>query len=978
MNRARRSAPALYTIPAGVPFVDALAAGIRCRLGGGPEDLAGVTVLLPTRRACRSLGEAFLRLNQGRPLLLPRLSPIGDIDEDELALAGWDAETPGGLEVPPAISGLRRQLLLSRLVIADRERDPTPEQAARLAAELARLLDQVDTERLSFAGLAALAPEAFADHWRTTLEFLKIVSERWPEVLAAEGCLDPARRRNLLLDAQAEAWRRRPPEGPVIAAGSTGSIPATADLLGVVAHLPEGCVVLPGLDREADGATVEAVGPSHPQYGMVRLLAHLGAQAEAVGDWPHPGIEGSPVERARLINQALRPAAAISGARSDEVPPVALDGVERIDCPTPREEAGVIALVMRRTLEHPEDGRTAALITPDRALARRVAAELGRWGVEIDDSAGIELSRTPPGAFLGLIARMAEADFAPVPLLAALKHPLAAGGMARREFLERVRSLESAVLRGPRPAPGVAGLGDGGPLLEALETAVRPFAEVLARPAAPLGELLAAHVAAAEALAASDTEPGPERLWAGEAGEAVAGFVAELNDAAEVLEAVGGAAYPALFETLIAGRVVRPRYGRHPRLHIWGLLEARLQHADVVILGGLNEGAWPPQAEAGPWMSRPMMEAFGLPPPERRIGLAGHDFTQAFSAPRVVMTRSQRVAGTPTVPSRWLLRLANRLAGSALETVMAPHDDWLGWYYRLDDADYRPAPPPQPRPPLAARPRSLSVSRIETWIRDPYTIHARNILGLEPLEPIDADPGAAERGTIVHRILERFVRDHPGELPANALERLLAIGEEVFSDLMAWPGVRAFWWPRFRRIARWFVDFEGDRRRRGYAPAATEAGGRLEVAAPGGTFTLTGRADRIDRLAGGGLAIVDYKTGQPPSKKQVESGLTPQLPLEAAIAMAGGFEGVPAGTVDELLYVRLSGGREPGTGKPLDIDVAEVAADALAGLERLVAAFDDPDMPYRSRPRPMFLSRFADYDHLARVKEWAAASGEDS
>ena len=981
--------PNVFTISAGTSFVDALAAGILERAGDDPQELPRLLVLLPARRACRALREAFLRCREGRALLLPRLVPLGDLDEDELAIAeagevALGGTAAGNLDAPPAVSALRRRLLLTRLVLGLDREGTTPDQAARLAEELARLLDQVRTERVSFEGLADLVPEDYADHWQRTLDFLKIITENWPAILAEEGCVDAAERRNMVLEAQARAWRDKPPSHAVIAAGSTGSIPATADLLGVVAGLPRGCVVLPGLDTDADAETWEEIGRqlTHPQNGLARLLRRLGVERREVAEWKVASVASAPAARAAFMNGALSPANA-PGAGAPL--PGALDGVTRIDCPGPREEAGVVAMVMRQALETP--GHTAALVTPDRGLARRVAAELRRWEVEVDDSAGLPLAQTPPGAFLRLTARMAAEDFAPVPLLAALKHPLAGLGMAPARLRSAVRRLEIDALRGPRPAAGLAGLGRAldakasrhETLLAALEAAAQPCAKALRTKKATFRELLEAHLKMTELLAATDTENGARRLWAGEAGEAAATFIAELGESSSILGALPGFDYAALLDVLMAGRVVRPRHGRHPRLQIWGLLEARLQHADVIILASLNEGTWPPEAEANPWMSRPMLDAFGLPPPERHIGLTAHDFVQALAAPTVVLTRATRVEGTPTVPSRWLLRLENLLAGHGLKDALDAREPRLAWLGELDApaaSDPGPMPPPSPRPPLESRPRELSVTRVETWIRDAYAIYAERILDLKPLDPLDADPGAAERGTIVHKALERFQNAHPGLLPDDAYDKLLEIGEEVFGGYIGRPGVRAFWWPRFQRVARWFVDFERERRAGGLIPLAAEVDGRLEIPGPGGTFVLKARADRVDRDDDGGLAIVDYKTGQAPSWPQVTSGLVPQLPLEAVIAARGGFEGVPEGAVGQLAYVSLPGGREPGQFKAFPKDIDEAAGEALAGLERLVAAYDDPATPYRSRARPMFESRYDTYDHLARVREWLALGRE--
>ncbi len=983
----------VYTIPPGMPFVDTLAAGILERAGPAPEALTDVTVLLPTRRACRSLGDAFLRLSGGRPMLLPVMTPLGDLDAEELELSQWEDEGALGLsaDLPPAVSGLRRQLLLTRLVFAFEERalDGTrasPEQAAGLAAELARLIDQVETERLDFGALENLVPFEKPRHWEKVLEFLSIATEMWPAVLAEEAGIDPSRRRNLLLETQAKVWRDTPPRGPVIAAGSTGTIPATADLLEVVAELDQGAVVLPGLDRSLDDASWQAVDVTHPQYGVVRLLVRLGVSRADVMDWVG---NGKAPARVGLLSEALRPAPMTHLWAEAEAPPVdAIEGLSRIDCPSPREEAGAIALMMREVLETP--GQTAALVTPDRRLARRVAAELGRWGVEVDDTAGCPLAETPPGIFLRLAADCLASDVAPVPLLSLLGHPLAAGGEEPAAFRARTRRLNVHVLRGPRPAPGFEGLArtadmaatgtsedltDLAAWIKGLDEMARPFARLLAKKGVLLGDLLAAHVAFAEALAATAAEPGMTRLWVGDDGESLAAFVAEVLETGHDFPPIKGADYPGLLTALMTGRVVRPRFGRHPRLAIWGLLEARLQQADLLILASLNEGTWPPEVKTGPWMSRPMQKTFGLPLPERRVGLSAHDFAQAAAAPRVVLTRAVRVDGTPTLPSRWLMRLDNLLGGHGMALPSA--GKYLEWADKLDESIKQGSlAPPRPAPPLEARPNRLSVTRVETWIRDPYALYAEQVLGLRPFDPLDADPGAAERGSIIHAALERFVAAYPDALPDDALTRLIDIGRDMFGDTLARPGVRAFWWPRFRRIADWFVDHERRRREESVSPAAVEVSGRLELPVSGCTFTLTAKADRIDRLPCGGLAIVDYKTGIAPTAKQVRTGLAPQLSLEGAMVAAGAFDGLAAGTAADLVYLRLSGGRVVGEVRAMGDETPEVCRDALEGLKRRVAAYWNPDVPYLSRPRPMFAGRFSDYDHLARVLEWSVG-GED-
>ena len=1010
-------APGLYSIPAHRPFLDDLAAAILDQVSASSDPLAlsRITVLLPTRRACRAMQDGFQRLSDGAGLILPRLVPIGDIDEDELLLT--DAPGADGVadeNLPPAMPELRRRLLLAeelRARFADGDAPMAVDQAVELAAELGRLLDQVQTERLDFSAIDRLVPDDYAEHWQHTLSFLRLLTETWPERLATEAAVDPAQRRNLVLAARLEAWRTRPPADPVIAAGSTGSIPATADLLALIADLPSGFVVLPGLDRVLGEEAWRALDATHPQFGLHQLLDRLGRTRAEVGEWPSSGAheDGAGPARLRLVSEALRPAATTESWRDERgtVDADALSGVTLIEAREPHEEAGAIALALREVLEVPDN--TAALVTPDRGLARRVAAALNRWDIVIDDSAGTPLLDTPAGAFLRAVVRMVHEDFSPVALLSSLKHPLAAGGMPTVTFRTVVRALERIVLRGPRPVPGVEGLRAAAlrvresqnssdrkllaepetwetifKLIDLLDTAAAPLAEIWAVRETGLPALIGGHVALAEALAASDGEAGAVRLWAGEDGEALAGFVAELATHGAGTGAIPPDRYAALFDALLAGRVVRPRFGAHPRLSILGPLEARLQRHDVMVLAGLNEGIWPGEADVDPWMSRPMRADFGLAPPERRIGLSAHDFVQGFCARTVVLSRSERVEGAPAVPSRWLTRLdvaAEALAVSGGAQMRARGDAYLDWWRELQSAGVgmcvdagvgQAGGRPRPVPPVEARPRSLSVTQIETWMRDPYSIYAREVLQLEALPPLDQTVDAATYGTLIHRVFDRFLQAYPeGPLPADAQDRLLETGEDVLGPYHSLPAVWMFWWPRFTRMADWFLTTEASRRA-GLVRTYAEVRGRMVIDTPGKPFVLRARADRIDELAGGGLAVIDFKTGAPPSKKEVAAGFAPQLSLEAAILARGGFEGVPAGDIRELAFWRLSGGREAGKVHPAADDPSGIAQEAYDGLRALVEKFDDPTTAYEARPGPKQAPKYSDYEHLARVREWAS------
>lgn len=1012
-----RRGPRLFTIPPSASFVavlaDALLDGVLVEgfaPRGDPMRLASATVFLPTRRAGRLLAEA-LRARMGAGVtLLPRIVPVGDVDEDALAFA--EAFT----DPPRAVPTATRRLALASLVRAWRRalagHDGRVAVAAgpgaefALADELARLIDEMAAQEVPWERLDALVPGEHDRYWDMALDFLKIARDFWPAFLEAEGRVDASVRRDRLIAAEAERLAGLADGGPVIAAGSTGSMPATARLLATVAHLPRGCVVLPGLDLHLDARSWEALtdeeagAPSHPQYGLALLLKrHMRVGREAVRELAPPGPHG----RERLLSEALRPVASTEAwaSLSERLDAAAIDaalaGASVIEAEDAREEALALALALREVLEVP--GRTGALITPDRDLARRVAAELLRFEVAIDDSAGEPLSESGPGRFARLVADACRDGLAPLPLSALLRHPLARFGLERAALDAGADALEMMVLRGPRPAAGAQGLLDAvagfapgdfhprdpragiGEERRALAGALaRQIADALAPLLAlgagehPFATLLEAHRATIAAAWSGPDAASPNDEAA----------LAELARAFETLAegaahapAMTLADYAAALVLLLASQPVRPPLLPGARLRILGPLEARLVAVDRVVLAGLVEGTWPNAVRADPWLSRPMRAALGLEAPERRIGLSAHDFAQGCGAPELVLSYPRKLGGAPTVPSRFLQRLAAVSGEARWRAAVARGDRFrrLAGFIEEEPPAARIARP-EPAPPLELRPRQLSVTEIETWLRDPYTIYARHVLRLAPLDGLDEAPGAGERGSAIHDALGTFAQAFPEALPEEAEAALLAFGRRAFASLERFPAEHALWWARFERLVPRLVGWERARRARTRRVFA-EQYGRLKLA--GGRFTLTGRADRIEQLAEGGLAILDFKTGTVPTAKQTAVHYSPQLPLEAAMAAAGCFPDVPGEDAAALVYVRLGTSEvKEVSATDRDTTAAGLAADTLARLQTLIAAFENPARGYASLARPMFGGRFGDYGHLARAKEWSTGGeGEE-
>ncbi|NOX73875.1 MAG: double-strand break repair protein AddB [Alphaproteobacteria bacterium] len=976
--------PRCFALPLGCDFSQAFLAGLHARLKGQPpEAMAKVEVFVNTRRTERRMLEL---LQQGPAGFVPRIRVITDLARDPMVSAG----------IPPAISPLRRRLELAQTIAAllDREPDLAPRAATYdLADALAGLMDEMHGEGITTEALKAIdIAESHAAHWGQSLKFLNILAGYFGDT----GEPDTETRQRLVVEQLARDWAENPPDHPVLVAGSTGSRGATALFMQSVAKLPQGAVILPGYDLDMPEHVVaalqdEAATGDHPQAGLVKFVTSLGLDPTALARWSET-VPNHPARNA-LVSLALRPAP-VTDQWLSEGPKLggmaaATTSMALMNAASPRHEALAIALRLRAAAEN---GQTATLITPDRQLTRQVTAALQRWDIVPDDSAGRPLALTPPGVFLRLVSGLFVERLTAETLLILLKHPLTNTGggdkATRNTHLLRSRELELDKLRGGAPFPDFdvisswAGARKNDTDAVAWAAWLRDCFALLAGAAdKPLAEHLALHRRLAEKLAAGpDDTPETSQLWLKDAGIEAAKLFAELEDNADAGGVMSAVEYVALFRAVMNKAEVRETFTAHPHITIWGTLEARVQGADLVILGGLNDGIWPAAPAPDPWLSRPMRQQAGLLLPERRIGLSAHDFQQAIAAPEVVLSRAVRDADAPTVTSRWLIRLTNLLTGlgddgvQALAGMEARGQHWLDLAEALEvpKVQLDPEKRPSPRPPIKARPARLSVTQIKTLIRDPYAIYARKVLGLNRLDPIRREPDALLRGQVLHEVLEEFIKTTIEALPGDAAGQLLAVAETVFETQAPWPATRRLWLARLGRVAEWFVEHEHARRKRGL-PVAFEKWGSVDLGEP--EFNLFGMADRIDSTPDGRLVIYDYKTGAVPSKGQIEH-FDKQLPLEGAMAQRGGFEGLEPADIAGLEYIGLGGG---GVIAALEIDDGQIDA-AWEGLRDLIRAYQRPETGYTARARMEKRTDVSDYDHLSRLGEWQdsdLAEGED-
>ena len=1033
--------PHVFTIPSSVNFLatfaEQLIAGDIVDAIKPPLDplaLASATIYVPTRRAARALREELIRKLAGPALLLPKIVPLGHMESIETSLL---FETDGPVEgVPDAMTPIERRLILMQLVhkwavqlgtaitryengaIQTDGREPllvaqAPAQAWHLAGDLAALIDEMIVEDADWKKLEHLAPENFDLYWLITIDFLKIASQMWPQIRQERGLIDAAMRQRLLVDHEIVRLQNADPRHPVIAVGSTGTNRATARLLAAIARLENGAVVLPGLDKTLDdeawalidGDKARKIEPSagHPQAALHRLLPILQIERRAVFERGTP--DAALATRMQLLTEAFRPAdttdrwpAFLQALKPADLAQ-ALDDMTMIIAADEREEALTLALCMRKAL-HDNADTTIALVTPDRALARRVQAELKRWKIDIDDSGGEPLASSPYGVLARLSLACADEPCMPVEWLALLAHPLVRLGYARADLEKLTGLLEIGVLRGvsslrDRPLemveaarlaaadhyahPACKRISDGqweelAGLVTRLCTALAPLHELPAQ--APLAECIARHRACLTALV---SQGAGEAAYFDESFDSFEQVFGEIALKAQAEPLFRRTDYAALADFIMREAIVRGPARAHPRLKILGLLEARLIQADLMIVAGLDETIWPPQVETGAFLNRPMRAELGLTPPERRIGQTAHDFVQALGTRHVIISRATKRGGAPTVPSRFLQRF-EALVGEAFAPAHRKGDALLDLARRLDrPAVSRALGRPEPRPDLELRPASLSITEIETLRRDPYAIYARHILKILPLEDLGALPGAREAGTQLHDIFSDFVQRHEkGALPPSARDDLLALAQEKLADLMEDPNYRAFNWPRIEMGLYEWLKWE-EARRAELVESKVELSGKLSITLEDQSiFILRGKADRIDLTKSGEADIIDYKSGSISTKEMIKVGFAPQLPLEVKMVESGAFKIFGKMPVRDAMHIKI-GSKDPI--KPESIakpgDFRDVVESNFVGMQVLLNQFRKADTPYLARPLPQYASRFGRYDHLARVKEWSAGAGDE-
>lgn len=980
----------LYYTPPGYSSIQLLADYIAQETKNAPLSMAKAVIFLPNRRSCRFLQAALLeKTPSAAAILLPRILSIPDLNIDtpiQGLLPNFLATHPW----KPALSKTRREFLLARLIQQGgftAVGSHNVRHSLRLARSLVGFLEETINFQTNLTELENIVDSDYAEHWQKTLVFLNIIRQAWPQILADEGAINPEELHQQALASLCHLWRAVPPADPVIAVGITHTDPLILQLLSVIARLPKGVILFPAIDLLASPGLPQEIrqDPTHPQYKILKIMAYLKQDIALMQPWPSappiPHAEG----RHQLLHLAMRPSALIGDwyHETNYIPATSLENIQLIECPGLREESQVVALILRAALENPDHHRIA-LITPDRRLALQVAIELKRWHIDIDDSAGQFLHQTVIGKYLRLTAQMFNPNQKTASFLAALKHPFSHAGRNRHMFLTIIRQIEIKFLRQNFPA-NLAMLLERCrekkeyrrllPLLTLLHQQSAAFAELFKEPLVSFKKLVKIHCAFAEWLASTPEQAGTSLLWKNEEGETAAQVIADILEADQNDLLIAPEQYADILTDFLQEKTIYPKIGFNPRLFLWGVLEAQLQQADVVVLAGLNEEKWPPTIPSNPWLNSRFRQQLGLPPSEEMIGASAFDFIQNCYARKVYLTRSIKMDGTPTRPSRFIQRL-QALAKTRFGMDI-PKGDWLNWQHQLiEPVTAVKIPRPHPCPVLEQRPLKIAATDMEILLRNPYEFYTKRILGLKPLLGLRMDPQARTRGILIHHILYEFNRLYPQQLPKAAEKRFYELAQDSFAPYLKNPQIWAFWWLPFQPVLAWLWQTEYENRPT-IKQVFGESEGSIILSLGNQSLTLHARADRIDWLNNDQLRIIDYKTGKIPSKTQIIEGDACQLPIELLIAEAGAFKSIPSKKVQELTFYQLGSQFKNDPMMSLNPHALQIRENLTAKLHQtLNYYYNVPTSTYEFPVNQVDSALLLPYQHLARFDSWNAGSQE--
>jgi ATP-dependent helicase/nuclease subunit B len=929
--------PNLLTVPAGESIAHLSAVHILAR--HTPETLAQAVVFVPNRRSVAVMRDAFAHELDGKATLLPRFIPLADIGDALLGLIGSAAFEI--LEAIPVAMPLAQQryILTQQVAIFERKHRPhvSLDYAMTMADALMELQENIARAGVSItrAQLLDLMPKNYAEHWRDAIEFLAILTDVWPSIEQEMGVITATAHELRVMEALATYWAKQPPAYAVYAVGSTASQSVTAQLLKTIAHMPQGAVILPGIDPTMDAGEWEAIAAGHPLFHLKQFL---------------DGFAIPPANVTPLVNapRSIWLEASVPPAFVPKWPVRILPdhrSLRLIPCAQPEEEVRVISLLLREALENP--AQHVALITPDERLMAQVASHMKRYDITVDRLNAGTLASTQIGSLWAvLLAALMEPE-RQLPLRSLLHHPLMAIDPALRQGLEKGWHGLNRSHAGHLPRHD-ANL-NAHPNYAALAAFVKQIYKLSSQTMSASG-----WVNACRSLL---------EAWVEESGQAHDAVEAEL---AAIAYADGFGAMPIQdFAALLTDRLATPwrdaGLNTHPRIHLLTPVEARLQRFDCVIFANMVDDLWPGMHQPNPWMNLAASESLGLPDVAERVSLMAHDVLMLGSYGEVFLTYPRRAGGSPTTRSRFIERLLTLLASHRIAEADITAAHYASWAQMLYASDvYAPEAPATPRPTGAQRPRRLPVTDIEKLVKDPFHIYAKHVLGLRKLDEIDASPEASDFGSLTHKAAEELSRHWDAEKRPATQSELAQMAQHALRELSERPSIDIFWRARLKNGLHYVNHLEAEHRDALTHVACEE---KIEQSFPltgNEAITLYGRIDRVE-TRNTGITIIDHKTGQPPSQKEILDGRAPQL---LAYSMLLGDR------VEAVQYWAL-----PRLGTQGDITQAEITPEILAQFEAklrsaLLTMLDEAT-PFLARPNGGDDRFGGDYDGISRWDEWA-------
>ncbi len=992
-----------YNIPFSQTFSEVLAANLLHSYKNDDFGLGLITLFLPTARACLAMRDAFLRNSEGSSVIMPKMIPLSEVDENTM-LPFMDHTFA---QIKPPISSLKRDIYLTRLIAQttgiqgkqDKE-NISYDQAAYIAKSLAKLLDDSQHFGVNLEHIQSLARGEHAEHWQPILTFLDIIYQHWPKILDSLQVQDGAAYQDQILRLLSNLWEKQPPQSPIIAAGINRNIPAVHEFLNAIVHHAKGAIIFQGVeqitpeletyfhDHDHDWFS-QAQAQSSPLWVTSSILKHLDVKPQNVQNLAiNTAAKQSHINRAIFLADCLKPVSVFPDF--DDFSTDLLDNFELIECENLIHEAQTIALIMRQQLE--KSGKTAALVTPNRALAQHVTAQLKRWGLNIDDSAGTPLSQTPIGIYLKATAQLACSGIRPKDLMALLKHPFTKMGLPIQDFRSHVRKLDLLL----RSAGNIKGLdaikqailqnshisSNLLNILNEFDVKITPLLQELSKAKASPQILLRKQIEFVQWAASDETSSGSDELWKQEAGHSAAELLSALLEELSIIEHIQPSRWTEFLNIFLQGQTVRPMKRAHPRLSIWGMVESRMMQADLVIIGSVNEGHWPQIPDAGPWLNRPMRSNIGLPSVEQEIGLNAADFLNLATTEHVIITRAI-TENAPMEKSRFLRRIEASLQKQKHLSLIKENSPFLDWRAQLINKEQTPnllpAQKPAPKPPFDVRPQQLSITDFGRLINDSYAIYGKKILNLKPLDDLEKDMDHKNFGTLAHEVLELYMHNNQvkGNIPQKTdLSALQNLALEKLNEQNLPKPQHIFWQVRLNRLCQSFFAQELIARKK-TQKSWLEIEGAMQFQRPLSTFTLKGKADRIDLLSDGSLRIIDYKTGRLPAKSKVIQFEEPQLLLEAILARHHGF-GELSGEASLLEYWHISGNLGAKSENiELQDKYADLIDDAYIKICKTIDDYNDTAKAYEPYSGGKILPYGSDYDHLSRFNEWQTHFGDD-